>query len=179
MASVGYSLYCKMMRQAIDAVKGKRPLFEEEFETAVDLSLPAYIPDAYIGKETHKLDMYKTISRVRTPKDIKEVRLELTDRYGKPPKEVENLIISALVKKVAHDAGIGSVIRKGGNMELKYGENVNIDADRLLRFLTKMQEKTLFKATNPPVIVFKSASVRELIEFLSALKRCKPAALAV
>ncbi len=179
MASVGYSLYCKMMRQAIEAVKGNRPVFEEEFETAVDLSLPAYIPDTYIGEETHKLDMYKTISRVQTQSDIKEVRLELTDRYGKPPREVENLIISALIKKMAHDAGIASVIRKGAEVELKYGENVNIDPDRLIRFLTKMGEKALFKATNPPVIVFKSASVRELTVFLGSLKRCKPAALAV
>ena len=175
MASVGYSLYCKMMKQAIDTAKGKREPFEEDaLETAVDLALPAYIPDAYIGEEAHKLDMYKAISRVTTPKDVKDVRLELTDRYGKPPKEVENLIISALVKKIAHGAGIASVIRKGSKTELKYGENVNIDPDRLIRFLTKMGEKSLFKATNPPVIVFMSASVRELIEFLGALKRCKP-----
>ena len=131
--------------------KAKKSLFEEEFETAVDLALPAYIPDDYIGEETHKLDMYKAISRVMAPKDVKGVRLELTDRYGKPPKEVENLIISALVKKIAHDAGIASVIRKGKKIELKYGENVNIDPGRLIRFLTKMGEKSLFKATNPPV----------------------------
>lgn len=179
MASVGYSLYCKMMRQAISAAKGKRTAADEELETAVDLSLPAYIPDTYIAEEAHKLDMYKAISRVGTPRDVKEVRLELTDRYGKPPKEVENLIISAMVRKVANGAGIASVIRKGGNIELKYGENVNIDPSRLIRFLTNMGEKALFKATNPPVIVFSSVSVRDLIEFLSALKRCKPSALGV
>jgi transcription-repair coupling factor (superfamily II helicase) len=179
MSSVGYSLYCKMMRQAIDAVKGKKVPVEEEFETAVDLSLPAYIPDTYIGEETHKLDMYKAISRVGSPKDVKEVRLELTDRYGKPPREVENLIISAMVKKVAHDAGVASVIRKSDKIELKYGENVNIDPGRLIRFLTKMGEKALFKATNPPVIVFGSVSVRELVEFLRSLKRCKSSVLGV
>jgi transcription-repair coupling factor (superfamily II helicase) len=179
MASVGYSLYCKMMRQAISVAKGKKTAVEEELETAVDLSLPAYIPDTYIVEEAYKLDMYKAISRVGTPKDVKDVQLELTDRYGKPPREVKNLIISALVKKIAHDAGLSSVIRKGSKIELKYGENVNIDPGRLIRFLTKMGEKALFKATNPPVIVFMSASVRELIEFLAALKRCKPSALGV
>jgi len=179
MASVGYSLYCKMMRQAIALAKGRKVSQEVEFETAVDLSIPAFIPETYIGEEAHKLDMYKAISRVGSEKNIKEVRLELTDRYGQPPREVENLIIGALVKKIAHDAGIASVIRKGGKIELKYGENVNIDPGRLIRFLTKMGEKAQFKATNPPVIVFGSASVRDLIEFLNALKHCKPSSLGV
>lgn len=179
MASVGYSLYCKMMKQAIEAAKGKIPAVNEDFETAVDLAIPAYIPDSYIDEETHKLDMYKAISRITGVRDVKEVRDDLNDRYGKIPKEVENLIVCALVKKFANDAGIASVIKKGGKIELKYGENVNIDPKRLIRFLTKMGEKALLRATNPPVLVFGSPSVRELVEFLHALKRCKPPAFGV
>lgn len=180
MASVGYSLYCKMMKQAIEAAKGKVPIgAETEFETAVDLAIPAYIPDSYIDEETHKLDMYKAISRISGVRDMKEVRDDLTDRYGKIPREVENLIICALVKKFANEAGIASVIKKSDKIELKYAENVNIEPKRLIRFLTRMGEKAQFRATNPPVIVFGSPAVKELVEFLHALKRCKPSAFGV
>lgn len=179
MASVGYSLYCKMMKQAIEAAKGKAGAQEPEIETAVDLAVPAYIPDTYIEEEAHKLDMYKAVAGIANLKDAKEVREELADRYGKLPREVENLIVCALVKKMANTAGIASVIKKGDKAELKYAENSIVDPQKLIRLLSGYGDKALFRATNPPMIVFGSPSARELIEFLNVLKRCKPSVLGV
>ncbi len=179
MASVGYSLYCKMMKQAIEAAKGKISAQAPEIETAVDLAVPAYIPDTYIEQEAHKLDMYKAIAGVGSLRDAKEVREELADRYGKLPREVENLVVCALVKKMANSAGLASVIRKGDKIELKYAENSIMDSQKLIRFLSGCGEKALFRPTTPPMIVFGSPSARELIEFLHALKRCKLSVLGV
>jgi transcription-repair coupling factor (superfamily II helicase) len=179
MASVGYSLYCKMMKQAIEAAKGKGSAQAPEIETAVDLSVPAYIPDTYIEEEAHKLDMYKAIAGVSSLRDAKEVREELADRYGKLPREVENLIVCALVKQMANNAGLTSVIKKGEKIELKYADNIYIDPQKLIRFLSGCEGKASFKSTNPPMIVFQSPSVKELIEFLNVLKRCKPSVLGV
>ena len=56
MEAVGYDLYCKLLNQAVQALKGGRPE-EEEFETAVDCDIDAYIPPSYIKNEYQKLDI--------------------------------------------------------------------------------------------------------------------------
>ena len=61
MEAVGYDLYCKLLNQAVLALKGEKPE-EEEYETVVDCDIDAYIPGYYIKNEYQKLDIYKRIS---------------------------------------------------------------------------------------------------------------------
>ena len=62
MAAVGYDLYCKMLNQAVNTLKGVKN--EYEFETTVDMEVDAYIPATYIRSEYLKLDMYKRIAAI-------------------------------------------------------------------------------------------------------------------
>lgn len=61
MAAVGYDLYCKMLNQAVNNLKGIKN--EYSFETTVDLEVDAYIPASYIKSEYQKLDIYKRIAK--------------------------------------------------------------------------------------------------------------------
>ena len=63
MEAVGYDLYCKLLNQAVQALRGKREA-EDEFETVVDCDINAYIPSSYIKNEYQKLDIYKRISGI-------------------------------------------------------------------------------------------------------------------
>ena len=56
--AVGYDLYCKMLNQAIEVLKGETP--EEDFETKIDLMCDAFVPASYIKNETLKMDIYKS-----------------------------------------------------------------------------------------------------------------------
>ena len=58
MEAVGYDLYCKMLNEAVIALKGGQEE-EETFETVVDCDIDAFIPDGYIKNEYLKLDVYK------------------------------------------------------------------------------------------------------------------------
>ena len=59
MAEVGYDLYCKMLNQAVNNLKGIKN--EYIFETTFDLEVVAYIPASYIKSEYQKLDIYKRL----------------------------------------------------------------------------------------------------------------------
>ena len=174
MMAVGYTLYCKMMREAIDRARGKA-VEEEEIDTTVDLGVPALIPPNYIQEENFKLDMYKQIARIGNLKEARQTLKELSDRYGEPPKEVNNLIACAVVRKAASKAGIASVLKKGAVVELKYDESVNFDLERLMRFLEENKKIASLRATTPPAVLLKVTDVKSLIEFLNALKHCKTA----
>ena len=48
-----------------------------------------------------KMDIYKLISKIKTVADAKSAAKEIADRYGKIPKEVNNLIVTAAVKSLS------------------------------------------------------------------------------
>lgn len=67
MAAVGYDLYCKMLNQAVNNLKGIKN--EYSFETTVDLEVDAYIPASYIKSEYQKLDIYKGLQHLKRGKN--------------------------------------------------------------------------------------------------------------
>lgn len=110
MAAVGYDLYCKMLNQAVNELKGIKN--EYAFETNVDLAVDAYIPSAYIRSEYQKLDVYKRIAAIESEEELSDMKDELNDRYGSLPSCAVNLLNIALIKSMAHRIGITEI--KGG-----------------------------------------------------------------
>ncbi len=108
MEAVGYDLYCKLLNQAVQALQGKRTE-EDEFETVVDCDINAYIPSSYIRNEYQKLDIYKRISGIENEEEHMDMQDELMDRFGDLPKSVENLLLVASLKALAHRAYITEV----------------------------------------------------------------------
>ena len=97
MEAVGYELYCKLLNEAVRRLKGE-PV-AEQFETSVEIDMDAYIPLAYIRNEAQKLDIYKRISHIETQEEFEDMQDELIDRFGDMPKEIENLLEIARIKK--------------------------------------------------------------------------------
>jgi transcription-repair coupling factor (superfamily II helicase) len=95
MATVGYSMYVKLMNEAVKIARGKK--VRPEIETAVELNVPAYIPNSYIKNQTDKMDIYRLVSRIKGVRDAKAASEEISDRYGKLPKEVDHLIVAAVI----------------------------------------------------------------------------------
>ena len=100
MEAVGYDLYCKMLNEAVKEAKGMD--VAESFDTSIDIDIDAYIPMGYIPNEMQKLDIYKRIAGIETADESEEMLEELIDRFGDPPKSVENLLYIARVKSMAH-----------------------------------------------------------------------------
>ncbi len=104
MAAVGYDLYCKMLNEAVNDLKGIKN--EYSFETNVDLSVDAYIPSTYIKSEYQKLDIYKRIAAIESEEELSDMKDELVDRYGSLSTPTVNLLNIALIKSMAHKIGI-------------------------------------------------------------------------
>ena len=79
MNAVGYDLYCKMLNEAVKEAKGIHTM--EDFETAIDLNMDAFIPDTYISNEFQKLDIYKRIAVIENQADYDDMLEELLDRF--------------------------------------------------------------------------------------------------
>ena len=74
---------------------------KEEQDIQIDLSVSSYIPDSFIENSSQKIEIYQNIALSRTEEDIQNVIDEVIDRYGKLPKELENLLEVTRIKNLA------------------------------------------------------------------------------
>ncbi len=130
MAAVGYDLYCKMLDNAVRRLKGEE-IPDEEYETAVDVKVDAYIPAEYIPNEFQKLDIYKRIAEVETEGEREDMLDELTDRFRKPPKCVINLLDIAYIRSRAHKAYITSIEELGDDYVIKMFGKAKVDPSKI------------------------------------------------
>jgi transcription-repair coupling factor (superfamily II helicase) len=129
MEAVGYDLYCKMLHEAVREAKGEK--VEESFDTSVDIRTDAFIPSGYIANESQKLDIYKRIAGIETDSEAEEMLEELIDRFGEPPKSVQNLLVIARLKAIAHRAYIKEVVQRDDSLRLTMYEKAQIDPTRI------------------------------------------------
>ncbi len=171
MATVGYSMYVKLMNEAVKIARGKA--VKPEIETAVELNVPAFIPNTYIANQTDKMDIYRLISRIKGLADAKAASAEIADRYGKLPREVNNLVLAAVIKHYASAAGIASVIKKPGRVELKYSEKAQPNVNKVLKMAERFSDRVILKNKTPMEIVYQLDSdmpTKGFLEFVAGLK---------
>ena len=83
-------------------------------ECAASLSVSAAIPDRYVPAPEQRMDLYRRIARIRTPEDADDMTDELIDRFGDPPRQVNNLIAVALLRGQAAQCAITEITQKAG-----------------------------------------------------------------
>ena len=125
MEAVGYDLYCKMLNEAVKEAKGV--VTEEQFDTSIDVNTNAYIPPSYVANELQKLAIYKRIAGIETEEEAEEMLEELIDRFGEPPKSVQNLLTIARLKFLAHSLYIKEINQKGNELKLIMYEKAKIN----------------------------------------------------
>src|SRR5690625_2789206 len=122
--SVGFDMYSKMLKDAIDARKLGKDIEEiEPFEPELTLNINAYIPESYIEDERQKIDMYKQIQAVSSKEDVGEIQDELIDRFGDYPEEVGNLLTVSQLKMLARRERVESIHEKGKKIEMLVSED--------------------------------------------------------
>src|SRR5690606_27593802 len=134
-AGVGFDLYVRLMAEAVQEQKAKLEGAEgppEQPDGKVELPINAHTPHDYVTSERLRLEAYKRIAAIAEPKHIDEVREELTDRYGAPPVEVENLLEVAAFRIKARRAGLTDVTLQGqfikfGPVRLRESQQIRLD----------------------------------------------------
>jgi transcription-repair coupling factor (superfamily II helicase) len=128
MAAVGFDLYSRMLAEAVEVQKAGREgrvAVVEAPSAVVDLPLEANLPDEYVPDEAQKLELYRRLSRARTPGDIAAFRQEVTDRFGPMPAPVHSLVEVAELRLAAEAAGVSSISREDGQLVVRFGAGLS------------------------------------------------------
>jgi transcription-repair coupling factor (superfamily II helicase) len=112
--SVGYDMYLKLLEEAVLLEQGQ-PL-PTRTECAANLSVAASIPDKYVPSPEQRMDLYRRIAAVQSEEEADELVDELIDRYGEPPRPVNNLLSVALLRADAARLRISDIAQKDGKL---------------------------------------------------------------
>ena len=153
MEAVGYDLYCKMLNEAVQEAKGIE--VQEDFETTIDLQINAYIPEKYIPNEYQKLDIYKRIAAIENREEYEDMMEELLDRFGEPPKMVQNLLAVASLKAMAHRIYLTEVKQLDDSLKLTMYERAKIDTAKIPEILNQYPEELQFKVETNPYFLYR------------------------
>lgn len=124
-AGVGFDLYVRMVGEAVADYRAQLEGGVEEeppLEVKIELPVDAHVPHDYAPGERLRLQAYRAIASANTEEDVKAVREELVDRYGKLPEPVENLLLVAGLRMLARACGVGEVVLQGNNIRFAPAE---------------------------------------------------------
>ncbi|MFJ1750108.1 transcription-repair coupling factor [Streptomyces sp. NPDC088116] len=151
-AGVGFDLYVRMVGEAVaDYRASLEGGVEEEppLEVKIELPVDAHVPHDYAPGERLRLQAYRAIASATAEADIAAVREELTDRYGKLPEPVENLLLVAGLRMLARACGVGEIVLQGPNIRFA---PVELRESQELR-LKRLHPRTVIKPAAHQILV--------------------------
>jgi len=136
---IGFSMYNDLLERAVKALKaGKLPeLDKSETRTTVDLGVPSLIPDDYLPDVHNRLIMYKRIASAKDAQSLRDLRVEMIDRFGLLPEPVNNLFEITHLKQIAQTLGILKLDMSEEGGRILFNEKPNIDPVKIFEVVQK------------------------------------------
>jgi transcription-repair coupling factor (superfamily II helicase) len=138
MAEIGFSLYTELLERAVKSIKqGKLPDVDGDTRHGadVDLHVPALIPDDYLPDPHARLTLYKRISAARDSEALRELQVEMIDRFGLLTDPTRHLFATAELKLDATRLGIRKLDLGATGGRLQFVEKPNVDPMSVIRLI--------------------------------------------
>ena len=138
MAEVGFSLYTELLERAVRSIRqGKLPDVDstDARGAEVELHIPALIPEDYLPDVHTRLTLYKRVSGARSSEELRELQVEMIDRFGLLPDAAKHLFAVAELKLGATALGIRKLDLGDKGGRLQFVERPNVDPMSIIKMI--------------------------------------------
>ncbi|VAX06977.1 Transcription-repair coupling factor [hydrothermal vent metagenome] len=135
---IGFSLYTELLERAVQALKaGRTPELDRPLDhgAEIDLQLPALLPDDYLPDVHSRLVLYKRIASAATKDELRELQVEMIDRFGLLPDQTRFLFGITELKLKAQPLGIRKIEAGPASGRILFDETPKIDPVHLLTLI--------------------------------------------
>jgi transcription-repair coupling factor (superfamily II helicase) len=132
-SEIGYDVYHKILDEAVRELKQTdfKDLYKEELDRtndyvkdcAIESDLEMMIPDSYVKNSAERMILYRQINEIKTEDGLYEFETQLTDRFGKVPKQVFELFNGMRLKWIATKLGMEQMIIKNKHLRCYFISN--------------------------------------------------------
>lgn len=144
MQEIGFTLYLELLERAVNALKaGKEPELDRPLDhgTEIDLGIPALLPDDYLPDVHTRLIQYKRIASAENSDELRELQVEMIDRFGLLPEQTKNLFRITELKLKATPLGIIKIELGDSGGRIQFTAEPNIEPMKIITLIQK-QSKT-------------------------------------
>lgn len=169
---IGFSLYTEMLERAVASLKsGKEPDLDTPVQSGpeIELNFSALIPDDYLPDVHTRLVLYKRIANADSAEQLRELKVEMIDRFGLLPEATRNLFETTELKLKAAEIGILKIETAATGGRIVFSQNPNVDPTAVIELVQKQAGR--YKMEGPDKLRFteKFESSAAKIEFVNNL----------
>ncbi len=138
--AIGFTLYAELLERAVRALRqGKVPDYtlSAEHEAEIELHTPLLIPDDYLPDVHARLTLYKRIASAPTPAALRELQVEMIDRFGLLPQPARDLIAAAELKLAANALGIRKLELGESGGRVHFRAQPAVDPLKIIRMIQR------------------------------------------
>ncbi len=169
---IGFSLYTEMLDRAIASLKsGDEPELESPLFTGpeIELHFSSLIPDTYLPDVHTRLILYKRIANAQNVDELRDLKVEMIDRFGLLPEETKNLFAITEMKLQSAEMGIRKIEANQSGGRILFTDKPNINSNPIIKMIE--DQPTIFKMDGPEQfrIVKPFKSKDEILQFFQEL----------
>jgi transcription-repair coupling factor (superfamily II helicase) len=141
---IGFSLYMDLLERAVNAIKaGKDPDLEKPLDHGpeVELGIPALLPEDFMPDVHMRLILYKRIASAGSEQELRDLQVEMIDRFGLLPEISKTLFRIAEVKLCAQPLGIRRIEASAGGGRLMFAEGTSVDPLSLIKLIQSQSRR--------------------------------------
>ena len=174
--TLGFTLYMDMLDKAVKSIqRGETPNVDTPLQqgTEVNLNISAIIPDDYLPDVHTRLIMYKSIANCQNDDALRDLKVEMIDRFGLLPAAINNLFAVTSLKLEAEKLGIIKLTASSTNGRLEFAGHTTVDPMKLVQLV--QSAPTVYKLEGASSLKFKQdtenaeARIEAVSEILQAL----------
>ena len=169
---IGFSLYTELLERAVNALKsGKVPELETPPDQGpeVDLQAAALIPEDYLPDIHARLVLYKRIASAETAEDLRELQVEMIDRFGLLPDQVKILFAVTELKQKAAKMGVKKIDANSQGGRIVFNANPAINAEELIKLIQTQPQCYKFDGADKLKFIKTFGCTEEKLEFIGGL----------
>ncbi|BCN93316.1 transcription-repair-coupling factor [Thiomicrorhabdus immobilis] len=145
---IGFGLYSELLERAVKALKsGKQPELNTALHSSseVDLGVTALIPEDYLPDVHTRLVFYKRIASAHSKADLRELEVEMIDRFGLLPDPVKQLFAVTRIKLLIEPIGITKLDAGESMIRIQFNNEPNIDPMKLIKLIQSQPKQFQLK----------------------------------
>ncbi|MDO6562503.1 transcription-repair coupling factor [Amphritea sp. 1_MG-2023] len=170
--NIGFSLYMEMLEQAVEAIReGKTPNLDTPLKQGVEINLrvPALIPDEYLPDVHNRLIMYKRIANGKNETELKELQIEMIDRFGILPEQTKHLFRQTSLKLQAEQLGICKIDAGEQGGRIDFDTDTAVDPFTLVQLVQQAPQKFQFGGASQLKFVIKTDKIEQRFKAVEQL----------
>ena len=154
-SEIGFNLYHDLLKRTIHAIKNNTQLDIKEAlteEVEINPGIACIIPDTYLPDVHERLILYKRIASANNEEELKDLKIEMIDRFGLLPDSTSNLFESSSLKNYSNHIGVLKINIYDDKAEITLNEKNSIDTSKIINLIQTKPTQYQLKNQNTIVI---------------------------